>query len=301
MTGTLTINPVSSSYGFLAYGNLAGGYAALENGDHTSYAYLGRDGYGVFTSNNAADGYGIWAQNLTAGGMAGFFRGDVSVDGDLEIDNATSGNGQSLIINQVNGDIRGFTDDGATNTFEIDWDFEGWAAFKNASGSTTITLDGDYAGTGDGRIITDELQITGGSDLSENFDLAPTDVMVEPGMILSIDPERPGQLAISTESYDRKVAGIISGADGVKPGLIMGQQGTIADGAYPVALTGRVYCLADASEHPIQPGDLLTTSAIPGHAMKVTDHGKASGAIIGKAMTALEGGQGKVLVLVSLQ
>ncbi len=301
MTGTLTINTATSPYGFLAYGNTAGGYAALENGDHTSYAYLGRDGYGVFTSNNAADGYAIWAQNLTAGGMAGFFRGDVSVDGDLAIDNATSGNGQSLIINQVNGDIRGFTDDGATNTFEIDWDLEGWVAIKNSSGFTTITLDGDYAGTGDGRIITDELQITGGSDLSENFDLAPTDVLVEPGMILSIDPERPGQLAVSTQPYDHKVAGIISGADGVKPGLIMGQRGTIADGAYPVALTGRVYCLADASEHPIQPGDLLTTSAIPGHAMKVTDHGKASGAIIGKAMTSLEGGQGKVLVLVSLQ
>ena len=79
-------------------------------------------------------------------------------------------------------------------------------------------------------------------------------------MILSIDPECPGQLAVSTEPYDHKVAGIISGADGVKPGLIMGQRGTIADGAYPVALTGRVYCLADASEHPIQPGDLLTST-----------------------------------------
>ena len=146
---------------------------------------------------------------------------------------------------------------------------------RDASGATTIQLDADYSG--DGRIITEELQITGGSDLSENFDLAPTDVLVEPGMILSIDPQRPGQLALSTEPYDHKVAGIISGADGVKPGLIMGQEGTIADGAYPVAITGRVYCLADASEHAIEPGDLLTTSAVPGHAMKVTDHDTASG------------------------
>jgi hypothetical protein len=172
---------------------------------------------------------------------------------------------------------------------------------KDSSGTTSITIDGDYGGTGDGRVITQELQITGGSDLSESFDLVPTHLQVEPGMLLSIDPERPGRLAVSTDSYDRKVAGIISGAGGVKPGLLMGQQGTIADGAYPVALTGRVYCLADASEHPIRPGDLLTTSDVPGHAMRVTDHVRASGAIIGKAMTALAEGRGRILVLVSLQ
>jgi hypothetical protein len=68
-----------------------------------------------------------------------------------------------------------------------------------------------------------------------------------------------------------------------------------------VALTGRVYCWADASDGPIQPGDLLTTSNVPGHAMKVTDHGQAQGAIIGKAMTGLEASRGLVLVLVSLQ
>jgi hypothetical protein len=82
---------------------------------------------------------------------------------------------------------------------------------------------------------------------------------------------------------------------------LMGQQGTKADGKHPVALTGRVYCQADASNGAIQPGDLLTTSDTPGHAMKVTDHQRAQGAVIGKAMTALADGKGLVLVLVSLQ
>jgi hypothetical protein len=68
-----------------------------------------------------------------------------------------------------------------------------------------------------------------------------------------------------------------------------------------VALTGRVYALADATESPIAPGDLLTTSATPGHCMKVTDPQKAFGAVIGKAMTGLQEGQGLILVLVSLQ
>jgi hypothetical protein len=35
--------------------------------------------------------------------------------------------------------------------------------------------------------------------------------------------------------------------------------------------------------------------------MKVTDYPRAQGAIIGKAMTALESGSGTVLVLVNLQ
>jgi hypothetical protein len=46
---------------------------------------------------------------------------------------------------------------------------------------------------------------------------------------------------------------------------------------------------------------MLTTSDIPGHAMKATDRELAYGAVIGKAMTALDEGTGLVLVLVNLQ
>jgi hypothetical protein len=146
------------------------------------------------------------------------------------------------------------------------------------------------------------LNITGGSDLSESFKAShPQKQEIEPGMILSIDPANPGELLVSTEPYDRKVAGIVSGAGGLETGLVMGQQGTLAHGKYPVALTGRVYCLADATQGTIEPGDMLTTSSIPGHAMKVRDHDAATGAVIGKAMTGLDNGTGMVLVLVSLQ
>ena len=93
----------------------------------------------------------------------------------------------------------------------------------------------------------------------------------------------------------------MSGAGGIKPGMLMGHQGTVADGNHPIALTGRVYCLADASNGAIEPGDFLTTSTTPGHAMKVTDAVRAQGAILGKAMGAVEKGQGLVLVLVTLQ
>jgi hypothetical protein len=157
-------------------------------------------------------------------------------------------------------------------------------------------------------LVSRELTITGGSDFSENFDVneapesseaAPT--QVEAGMVVSIDPASPGKLQLSTQAYDRRVAGVISGAGGVRPGMMMSQPGTLADGKHPVALSGRVYCWVDASQEAIEPGDLLTTSNTPGHAMKATDAAKAQGAIIGKAMTGLKAGRGLALVLVTLQ
>jgi hypothetical protein len=154
-----------------------------------------------------------------------------------------------------------------------------------------------------GGIDTSELKLTGGADIAEPFDIAPAaDIAPDPGMVVAIDPATPGALVVCSRAYDRTVAGIISGAGGVNTGMTLAQKGSIADGEHPVALTGRVYCHVDAEAGgAVVPGDLLTTSNTPGHAMKVTDHTQASGAIIGKAMTRLEKGRGLVLVLVSLQ
>jgi hypothetical protein len=151
------------------------------------------------------------------------------------------------------------------------------------------------------RVSVNILEITGGSDLSEQFVVSDEAGQLKPGMVVCIDAENPGSLVVSKKAYDRTVAGIASGAGGVNPGMLMGQKGTEADGEQPVALTGRVYCWADASNGPIEPGDLLTTSNTPGHAMKVTDYNKSQGATLGKAMSSLEEAKGLVLVLVSLQ
>jgi len=151
-----------------------------------------------------------------------------------------------------------------------------------------------------GRTRTTELEITGGADLAEPFAFID-DTNIAPGMVASIDPMRPGMLRVSNDAYDRTVVGVISGAGGIKPGLLMGQEGSVASGHHPVALTGRVYALADASNGTIAPGDLLTTSNRAGHVMKVTDHPRAIGAILGKAMTGLDHGQGMVLMVVALQ
>ena len=86
----------------------------------------------------------------------------------------------------------------------------------------------------------------------------------------------------------------------MNPGIQLKERGVL-DGGKNVALTGRVYVLADTSNGAIHPGDMLTTSSQPGYAMKVTDHVRATGAILGKAMTSLSHGRGMVLVLVTLQ
>lgn len=175
----------------------------------------------------------------------------------------------------------------------------GVLALRKSDGTRTIVLDSDQ--NGHGRVTTDVLEITGGSDLSEKFDVTSPTGRIEPGMVVCIDPSNPGGLIISERPYERTVAGVISGAGGVSPGLLMGQAGTTADGRYPIALTGRVYCRVDAHYGAIEPGDLITTSGTPGHGMKVSDPSRAHGAVLGKAMTSLAEGMGLVLVLVSLQ
>lgn len=142
------------------------------------------------------------------------------------------------------------------------------------------------------------LTITGGCDLAEPFLM--TEAQIAKGSVVVIDDEHPGQLKRSTRACDTRVAGIISGANGVNTGISLHQEGKFDQGQN-VALSGRVYVQADAAFGAIKPGDLLTTSDTPGHAMKVTDHMKAQGAILGKAMSGLNDGKGFVLVLVTLQ
>ena len=161
-------------------------------------------------------------------------------------------------------------------------------------GTTTPAYTLDVNGT----TRTHSIIITGGSDLAEPFRMGREEI--PQGAVVVIDEANPGQLKMSRAAYDSHVAGIVSGANGVHPGIALQQEGVL-DGGQNVALSGRVYVLADASHGAINPGDLLTTSDLPGRAMKVTDHTRASGAILGKAMTGLSQGQGMVLVLVSLQ
>jgi hypothetical protein len=166
---------------------------------------------------------------------------------------------------------------------------------QNATPTTNsaikLHVDGDAA-------VDGAIYISGGSDLAEGFHIM-ADETVEPGTVVSIDPNNIGKLVVSDEAYDTKVAGVVSGGNGIKAGLIMTQTGTLADGEYPIALTGRVWVKCSDENGDITVGDLLTTAATPGHAMKATGD-KRQGAILGKAMSTCTD-KGMVLTLISLQ
>jgi len=141
------------------------------------------------------------------------------------------------------------------------------------------------------------IQITG-ADVAEKF---PMSEEVKPGMVVAIDRQNPGQLCLSRGAYNRCVAGVVSGANELPTGAVLGNLPGQED-AMPIALTGRVWVYCDGTGHAIEAGDLLTTAQRPGHAMAVTDYERAHGAVIGKAMTRLEKGKtGLVLALVNLQ
>ncbi len=136
-----------------------------------------------------------------------------------------------------------------------------------------------------------------GLDYAEGFNVTDKN-NIKPGTVLIIDTENPGKLTISDEPYDTRVAGIVSGANNLSSAVRLG----VDQFDHNVALAGRVYVNADATEAEIVPGDLLTTAATAGYAMKATDYMRARGAILGKSMERLEkGNKGQILVLVTLQ
>lgn len=268
-----------------------GGFSGV-SGDHGSGAYglLGTANEGIYGNGGANGKVGITGvAGASSSGIVGSHVGpSTAAAGVFGNSLASNGNG---VIGEANA---------GTAAYGV------WG--RAVQGIGGYFSGGTYAIVAAGRAKVNTIEIIGGSDLAEPFNVANVDQhgseqAIEPGMVVVIDPANPGALMVSTTINDRKVAGIISGANDLAPGMVMKSEGGLhVDGDHPVALTGRVWCWCDSSASAIEPGDMLTTSSIAGHAMKVTDLDASQGAIIGKAMTPLASGQrGLVLVLVNLQ
>ncbi len=152
-----------------------------------------------------------------------------------------------------------------------------------AQGSPAARFDGNVEVTGD--------VILQGADYAEA--LTTTDPSVAAGLVVVLGED--GEVHPCGKDYDTTVAGVVSGAGGVKPALVLDRH----DSSAHVALMGKVWCHADADAGAIRPGDLLTTSSTTGHCRRVTEPARAFGAVIGKALTALPAGRGLIRVLVS--
>lgn len=169
---------------------------------------------------------------------------------------------------------------------------------------------GRLAGLFEGSVeVTANLTVAGdivlaGADVAEQFDVRLDDAEVAPGWVVVLDDA--GQLTPTETPYDVRVAGVVSGAGDRRPGLVLDRENPRQAAGrgmrrLPVAVVGKAWCRADAEENPIRIGDLLTTSARSGHAMRAVDRDAAFGAVIGKALSPLASGTGVVLVLVGLR
>jgi hypothetical protein len=144
--------------------------------------------------------------------------------------------------------------------------------------------------------VTGDIRLTNAADCAEDFDVSGVSKL-EPGTVMVLTKE--GTLSESQHAYDKRVAGVISGAGDYKTGIVLDKQQTSRN-RQPIALLGKVFCKVDAQFGAIEVGDLLTTSPTFGHAMKTSDPLKAFGAVIGKALRPLDAGQGMIPILIAL-
>jgi len=111
---------------------------------------------------------------------------------------------------------------------------------------------------------------------------------------------RKGKIEPARAPYDTTVVGVISGAGNYRPGIVLDHRGDQSSRA-PISVLGKVSCKVDAGYGSVRPGDLLTSSATPGHAMRVAELPRAYGSLVGKALTPLHEGCGLVDVLIGLR
>lgn len=147
-----------------------------------------------------------------------------------------------------------------------------------------------------------------GYDIAELFN---TIEEVEPGDLLVIDETETLKLRKSSRPYEKGIIGVVSGSPAI---LFEGsrleiapQPGIFSKGTKPpISLAGRIKCKVSLENGPIEKGDLLTSSSMPGYAMKATDRDRSFGAIVGKALEKFNGGpdgeeRGEIIVLIALQ
>jgi hypothetical protein len=258
------------------------------------------DANGVGVQGRSGGNVGVVGESDTGRGVMGISNGNFGVSGESQLFPGVRGH-------SVNGrGTEGFSDNlegvvgiSKQNTGVLGISEAGGAGVigESASGVGVHGKGGRLAGFFEGDVeVTGDIRLAN-ADCAEDFDVSGVD-KVEPGTVMVLGNE--GALSESQCAYDKRVAGVISGAGTYKPGIVLDKKQTRGN-RQPVALMGKVFCKVDATFGAIEVGDLLTTSTTPGHAMKTSDPFKAFGAVIGKALRPLTEGQGFIPILIALQ
>jgi hypothetical protein len=232
--------------------------------------------------------------------------------GTVTLDNTDKGSAQLFFKNISNGTTQ-ISATANNDTLTITGGGGTTVSVSNINNNKTITIDGSTSnisaakvtegtfGSGD---YTFPHNVTVNGNIAAKYqDLAEwveSSQELTAATVVVLDTSKSNQVIASTQPYDSRIAGVISSS----PGIALGEQ---TASRVLVATTGRVKVKVDASNGPIQIGDLLVTSDKPGVAMKsipvevVGVRMHRPGTLIGKALEPLAGGTGEILVLLSLQ
>jgi hypothetical protein len=273
------------------------GSQSFDSNDQGTSAVLG---------TNTGGGVGVKGVSNTYQGVSGVSTGNAGVAGESQRFVGVYG----LSHDSNNAGVMGINDNGGwgvTGRSERNTGVSG----ESKAGIGVHGISAHLAGFFEGNVkVVGELYVQGnvriaqggdvileGADCAEHFDIVDSPD-ITPGSVLVIGKD--GALEESSVAYDRKVAGVVSGAGRFKPGIVLDKREHDGN-RRPIALAGKVFCKVDANFGPIEVGDLLTTSPTSGHAMKAADPRHAFGALLGKALGALPDGRGLIPVLVALQ
>lgn len=262
---------------------------------------------GVYGESQATDG--VRGQGRKGAGVSGLSDQWLGVYGESQASDGIRGQGRK------GAGVSGLSDDWI-GVFGESQNHEGvhaethstsaaaLAAYQSNPAGTGAAVYGESRGTGPAAFFKGDVVVTGdvllnNRDVAERF-LVDAAQSCEPGAVMVAAGD--GALTACTRAYDRGAVGVVSGAGTLRPAVTLGEELRDASGGSAVvALVGTVHCRVDADRGAISPGDLLTTSETPGHAMKADDDARSRGAVIGKALSSLAHGRGLVMMLVALQ
>jgi hypothetical protein len=138
-----------------------------------------------------------------------------------------------------------------------------------------------------------------GSDFAESLPVRDGKAGYEPGDVLVASVSHPGEVKRSGKRFDRALIGVYS----TRPAVLGADKGgvtRVGKDEIPVAITGIVPVKVTAENGAIKPGDLLTSSSLPGRAMNA-GRNPAVGTVLGKSLGALARGRGVIKALVMLR
>ena len=167
----------------------------------------------------------------------------------------------------------------------------GSVSVSDKNEKTVVLLAADNDGAGVVRVNGKQVH-----DYAEIFDISSRQGL-KPGSVVAYDPGTDGMVAASAGNA-RQVIGVISGAGGFRPGMVIGSR---ADGSrdLPVAMSGVIYVRVSGEAGAVQAGDLLVPSSAAGVGMRAADSVAAAGKVFGKALQPWSGaGEGLVRMLV---